>query len=188
VFPVKNRIAALLPLLICVIFIPLLLHASVPRGTTTRVAGEDIRILRSEDYLNHLYFQTLAEAEKRIWIVTYSITGPDSARMASVYDRLQERQEEGVNVRLLMSGELERNEEIYEALKEKYDFEVRMYDGERTMHVKTILVDDAHVYSGSANLTLTAFGRPSESTIYLKSEELAEQIKSNIDNLWEERI
>ena len=159
-----------------------------PKGNTARAEGENIRILRGGDYLNHLYFQTFADANKRIWIVTYSITGPDSARMASVYDRLQEKMEQGVDVRLLMSGELDRNEAIYQALKEKYDFEVRIYRGQRTMHVKTILVDEAHVYSGSANFTLTGFGRPSESTIYLKSKELAEKIEKKVDSLWEEGI
>jgi phosphatidylserine/phosphatidylglycerophosphate/cardiolipin synthase-like enzyme len=108
--------------------------------------------------------------------------------MQSVYDKLQEKHEQGVDVRLLMAEELDRNRKIYRALKEKYDFKVKMYEGDRTMHVKTILVDDKHIYSGSANFTLTGFGRPSESTIYLRSKKFVRQVERNIDNLWEAQI
>ncbi len=182
-FPVKNKIAGILPLLICVISLPLLLHASVPSGTTTRVAGEDIRILRGGDYLDHLYQQILPEASERIWITTYSISPADTRRMASLYDKLQEKVEQGVDVRILLPAEL--GEETARELQKKYDFEIKHYGGEGTMHVKTILVDDKHVYSGSANFTISGFGRPSESTVYLKNEETSKQIEKYVEHIWE---
>lgn len=50
------------------ITLPLLLHASVPRGRTVRVEGENIRILSGGDYLEHFYLQILPSVEERIWV------------------------------------------------------------------------------------------------------------------------
>ncbi|MFW5983357.1 MAG: phospholipase D family protein, partial [bacterium] len=111
---------------------------------------------------------------------------PDSRRMGSIFDKLEEKREEGVKIRILLAGDLDKNKKFMEKLKQKYDFTVRLYEGDRKMHVKAILVDDTHAYSGSANFTLTAFGRKSESTIYMKDEKIVKKLEENIDRLWEE--
>ena len=175
--------ARLLLLAVFVIALPLLLHASVPRGRAVRVEGENIRILRGGDYLKHFYLQILPSAQERIWIVTYSLSRADTRRMESVYDKLQEKHKQGVDVRLLLPAEL--GEQTARQLQKDYDFTIKHYAGEETMHVKTILVDDEHVYSGSANFTVSGFGRPSESTIYLKDKKLVKQIEKYVSHLWE---
>jgi phosphatidylserine/phosphatidylglycerophosphate/cardiolipin synthase-like enzyme len=180
---VKAKTAHILLLAVLVIVLPLLLHASVPRGRTVRVEGENIRVLRGGDYLEHFYLQILPSAQERIWVVTYSLSPADTRRMESVYDKLQEKHEQGVDVRLLLPAEL--GEETARQLQKEYDFTIKHYAGEETMHVKTILVDDQHVYSGSANFTVSGFGRPSESTIYLKDPELSKQIEKYVSHLWE---
>ncbi len=182
----KDKSAHLLVLTILFLTLPFLLHASISRGNTVRVEGENIRVLRGGDYLEHLYLQILPEAEERIWIVTYSISPADTRRMASVYDKLQKKVEQGVDVRLLLPAEL--GEETARRLQKDYDFTIKHYGGEETMHVKTILVDDEHVYSGSANFTISGFGRPSESTIYLKDRELSNQIEEYVSYMWEVEV
>ena len=103
--------------------------------------------------------------------------------MKSVYDKLQEKHEQDVDVRLLLPSDL--GEETARQLQRDYDFTIKHYAGDETMHVKTILVDAEHVYSGSANFTVSGFGRPSESTIYLKDKELVKQIEEYVSHLWE---
>lgn len=153
---------------------------------TVTVPAAQMKILRAQDYLLHL-LDNIEQAEQRIWIATYSITGPDFNRMNYVYDRLQDRHDSGVDVRLLLPPELDRNKKVFQELIQEYTFDVRLYRGEGQFHGKMIVIDDEHVYNGSANLTATAFDREYETSIYIHNLTLTESFVEFIQTQWEGR-
>lgn len=153
---------------------------------TVTVLSDQMKILRGRDYLFHL-LDNIEQAQDRIWIATYSITGTRSNRMTYVYDRLQDRHDSGVDVRLLLPPELDRNKRVFQQLIQDYTFDVRLYQGSGQFHGKMIVIDDEHVYNGSANLTLTAMNREYETSIYINNSTLTKEFAEYVIQQWEVR-
>ena len=154
-----------------------------PKAPSVTVPADRMRIVRGRDYLTHLY-ESIQQAEDRIWIATFSITGTHSNRMTSVFETLDTRYDSGVDVRLLLPPELDKNKKTVRNLKKDYGFPVKFYRGPGVFHGKFILIDDTNLYNGSANLTLTAFSRPYETSIYLESERLVSSFERFMNRLW----
>jgi phosphatidylserine/phosphatidylglycerophosphate/cardiolipin synthase-like enzyme len=182
----RNVSAVILLLIVTVVFSQQVMGDD---GSSNRsgdlVAGENMRILRGADYRTH-FWENLKEAKKRVWISTYSISGPRSRMMDGFYRKMSEKAEtEGVDVRLLLPGKLDSSHEVAAKLRAKYKFKVRLYKGNGLLHSKYILLDDKQIYNGSANLTLTAFNREYETSIYFESEKLFPKFQKHYQRLWE---
>ncbi|MFB6356785.1 MAG: phosphatidylserine/phosphatidylglycerophosphate/cardiolipin synthase family protein [bacterium] len=180
----RGRYAVLIVMIMMVIIPYKVIYAQNPIETpTVDVPADSMTILRGEDYMLHL-LDSVKKAKQRIWIATYSITGPRSNRMTYFYKKLENKYDSGVDVKLLITGKLDRNKKIIQKLRKKFDFDMKLYEGDNLFHGKFIVIDQNKVYNGSANLTLTAFNRPYETSIFVEDQSLTRTFAHLMKRVW----
>jgi len=160
------------------------------RSPTVTVPKQKMRILRGQDYLDHLT-DKLWSAQKRILIASMIVSDKRSRAMTQLYGVLSRRASKGVTVKVVMAGKYNFgrfNRRPMTLFYEKDNMTSRVYVGEGLMHNKFIVVDNKAVYNGSANFTASGIGRTEETTIYLENTPLAKRFASYFDELWFESI
>ncbi|WP_457637393.1 phospholipase D-like domain-containing protein [Oceanithermus sp.] len=118
----------------------------------------------------------LDRAEKEIWVAAFVLTNPE---IISALNRAAGR---GVKVRVL----LERRN-LQDSREEKLSgaVEVRPDANPFSMHLKTMVIDDRVVITGSFNFTRSAVSRNDENLLVLTSPQLARRYKGKVWELWQ---
>ncbi len=117
----------------------------------------------------------LSRAQNSINLVIYNLTDED------VIGLLKEKEDEGVNVRIVMEGK--NYAENVQRLKIFNVVADQIQGG--LMHEKFAVVDDRYVWLGSANFTPSSFYKDLNNTVILDSYKLARVLNVEFDRMYE---
>lgn len=92
--------------------------------------------------------------------------------------------ERGVDIKIILDATAARNKySIHKILRKKgIDIKVENFGGK--MHVKSIIIDDKYIVSGSMNLTKAGNSKNDENTLIINNPKLAKQYKKYFLSLW----
>jgi len=170
------------------IFITFLFLTCLPQtffAKSVEVNGENIVFLRGENYYQHL-MKKVRNADTEILITTFSASSDRIDAMERFYKALSKQANEGVDVRLFLAGVLDKSKKLKKKL-DQYRFNLKLNQKDTVQHMKFILIDGEHVYNGSGNLTMTAFSRMYETTVYFENDRLYKKFREKFFDIWESK-
>ena len=152
------------------------------------VTYEDIQ---TEDSLVSIYFspksntyenglkKLIQNAEQYIYIPVFYLTHKDLAQ------QLINAKNRGVEIKIILDATAARNRYSMHTELRKNGIKVKVENFGGKMHIKSIIVDDKYIVSGSMNLTKAGNSKNDENTIVVQNSNLAKQYKSYFVKLWE---
>ena len=152
------------------------------------VTYEDIQ---TEDSLVSIYFspksntyengikKLIQNAEQYIYIPVFYLTHKDLA------EQLIKAKNRGVKIKIILDATAARNKYSMHRELRKNGIEVKVENFGGKMHIKSMIVDDKYIVSGSMNLTKAGNSTNDENTIVVKNSNLAKQYKNYFLQLWE---
>lgn len=147
--------------------------------------------IQTEDSLVSIYFspksntyenglkRLIQNAHKYIFIPVFYLTHKDLAQQL-IYAKNR-----GVEIKIILDATAARNRYSMHRELRKNGIEVKVENFGGKMHIKSIIVDDKYIVSGSMNLTKAGNSKNDENTIVVQNSNLAKQYKSYFVKLWE---
>lgn len=133
---------------------------------------------KSNTYENSLK-KLIQNAEQYIYIPVFYLTHKDlTAQLIKAKHR-------GVEVKIILDATAARNKYSMHNELRKNEIEVKVENFGGKMHIKSIIVDDKYIVSGSMNLTKAGNSKNDENTIVVKNTNLAKQYKNYFLQLWD---
>ena len=132
---------------------------------------------KSNTYENGIQ-ELIKNAKQYIYIPIFYLTHKGLAQ-----DLIKAKQR-GVEIKIILDATAAGNKySVHRLLREKgIDVKVENFGGK--MHIKSIIVDDKYIVSGSMNLTKSGNSKNDENTIIIKNSDLAQQYKKYFLKLW----
>lgn len=132
---------------------------------------------KSNTYENGI-IELIENAESYIYIPIFYLTHKDLAK------KLIEAKGRGVEIKIILDATAAGNKySIHNKLREK-GIAVKVENFGGKMHIKSLIVDDTYIVSGSMNLTKSGNNKNDENTLIIKNTELAKQYKQYFSELW----
>ncbi len=152
----------------------------------------DIEFITNKEIYNKVILNEIPKAKEFLWIATSDMKDlyvKKGSRMTPFLSTLSDLVDKNVSIRLLHA------KEPGPAFREDFDRYENLINGiERILcprvHFKTVIVDGAFAYTGSANLTGAGMGAKSEnrrnfeSGIITTKTEIIEKIMGQFDSIW----
>jgi len=146
--------------------------------------------IQTEDSVVSIYFspksntyengikELIENSEQYIYIPIFYLTHKGLAK------KLIEAKKRGVEIKIILDATAAGNRySMHKLLREKgIDIKVENFGGK--MHIKSIIVDDKYIVSGSMNLTKAGNSKNDENTLIIKNSNLAQQYKKYFLKLW----
>lgn len=157
------------------------------RPETIPVSEADLEFLPDTMYYNKL-LEMLPRANRSVYVIMFVMKydprepGDPVNNILNILVSLKKR---GVDVRIIV------DDETYESYPETITFlknntiPVRLDESRgRTTHSKIVIVDGTYVFIGSHNWTESALTRNHETSILIRSTELASKMTEYFNNIW----
>lgn len=154
----------------------------------------DLELLEGEALYQRVVLKTVLRARESVWVATANVKDCQvevGRRYVSIVEVFEELCDRGVEVRLLHSGVP--SSAFRESLRATGLAQHRSFKMRRCprVHFKAVLVDDLHLYLGSANLTGAGLGAKSarrrnfELGLLTEDRALFDQVAQLYHRIWE---
>ena len=164
---------------VCVVLILGLFYSANALGKSYQV--DDLIFLPRDKYPSELE-KVLKSAKESIYIAMYAIMARDRDYhpVNNLVGILIDAHKRGVKVKVILENSLKEDNQLAYKLLAKEGIDVK-YDKEKILtHTKLLVVDKYITILGSANWTYSAFEMNNESSVLIKSKEIAEIFLSHI--------
>ncbi|HOK41873.1 MAG TPA: phospholipase D-like domain-containing protein [bacterium] len=148
---------------------------------------KEVQFLFGRQYINSLK-SDIKKAKEKIFIqmflikYRYSETNP----IYRLIEEIKKAKERGVDIEVYLDNNIKDEDEndnankiIYKELK-KEGLKVKMDKSAKTYHSKVVIIDEEIIYCGSHNWTANAMNINDESSVRVKSKELAKYLVSKM--------
>ena len=132
---------------------------------------------KSNTYKNGIK-ELISNAKSYIYIPIFYLTRKDLA------EDLLEAKNRGVEIKIILDATAARNRYSMHKYLRKHGVTVKVEHFGGKMHIKSIIVDDKYIVSGSMNLTKAGNSKNDENTIIVHNTNLAKEYKHYFLELW----
>jgi len=132
---------------------------------------------KSNTYKNGIK-ELISNAKSYIYIPIFYLTRKDLA------EDLLEAKNRGVEIKIILDATAARNRYSMHKYLRKHGVTVKVENFGGKMHIKSIIVDDKYIVSGSMNLTKAGNSKNDENTIIVHNTNLAKEYKHYFLELW----
>ncbi len=164
---------------VCVFLMLGLFYSALAFGKSYQV--DDLIFLPQSKYPSEVE-KVLKSAKESIYITMYAIIARDRDYhpVNNLVWILLDAHKRGVKVKVILENSLKEKNQLAYKLLSKEGIEVK-YDKEKILtHTKLLVIDEYITILGSANWTYSAFEMNNESSVLIKSKEIAEIFLSHI--------
>lgn len=148
------------------------------------VEKENVFILTDDNYFPYA-LSSLVSANKSIHMVMYSLNyypdHPDS-KVNMLIDQLALAVERGVDVRIVVD-EYATEKPVLTMLKNK-GINIKYDSKNKTTHAKLIIIDENIIIIGSTNWSYYALEKNHETSLLIKSQNLAKEMERYFEKIW----
>ena len=120
----------------------------------------------------------IVNAQEYIYIPIFYLTHKDLAK------ELMNAKDRGVEIKIILDATAARNKYSMHRLLRENGIAVKVENFGGKMHIKSIIVDDEYLVSGSMNLTKAGNTKNDENTIIIKNSKLSKEYKKYFLKLW----
>ena len=139
-----------------------------------------VKAVTNEEYLPEA-ISIIEQATERVRLVHYELH--DDATIDQVVSALNKAVDRGVDVQVLLEGDLDFNTNRVTELQIN-GCTARLDSGARTTHVKLIVADGVHVLIGSSNLSWSSVTKNNESNIRIDDTQVGAYFEAYADGLY----